>query len=170
MEVLHKARDLGISPDDYCYLFLRVNNQELEGYLLDWSSSRLEEKGFIKVTSEDIILREKALDLFFPKGDLFLTFWSVFPIKVPSSFGYRMLKSKGLDTKDAEVCRKKFEKLPVNDKSIVIKALEKELDMRRAANTLPYMQNCETWLNQRTYEKYIDIETVSDRHDYGKDI
>jgi hypothetical protein len=49
MDILFKVRDLGISPDDYCYLFLRANNQDTEGYVLDWSSSRLEEKGYLKI-------------------------------------------------------------------------------------------------------------------------
>jgi hypothetical protein len=172
MDILHKVRDLGISPDDYSYLFLRANNQDTEGYVLDWSSSRLEEKGYIKVLTEGIILREKALDLFFDKGDKFALFWTKYPIKVPNGRGpgYRILKSKGLDTKEAEECRKKFEKLPA-DKDTVIAALDRELDYRRAGNSLPFMQDVKTWLNQRTYEKYLDdIIVDSATFDYGKDI
>ena len=157
MEILHLVRDLEISPDDYCYLFLKANDQSTEGYVLNWSSSRLEEKGYIKVTSEDIILRQKAINLFFKENDLFALFWTKYPIKVPNGTGpgYRVLKGAGLDTKQAETCRKKFEKLPHN-KELVIKCLDKELDHRRASNSLPFMQNIETWLNQRTYEKYMN--------------
>lgn len=160
MEILHLVRDLEISPDDYVYMFLKAHNQSTDGYVLDWSSSRLEEKGYLKITSEDIILRQKALDLFFKQNDLFALFWSKYPVKVPNSNGpgYRMLKSKDLDTKQAETCRKKFEKLPHN-KELIIKCLEKELDYRRSNGSFPYMQNVETWLNQRTYEKFMnDVE------------
>jgi hypothetical protein len=172
MDILHKVRDLGISPDDYSYLFLRANNQDTEGYVLDWSSSRLEEKGYIKVLTEGIILREKALDLFFDKGDKFALFWTKYPIKVPNARGpgYRMLKSKGLDTKEAEICRKKFEKLP-HDKDLVIAALDRELDYRRVGNKLSFMEGVEVWLNNRRYERYLDdIIIDSATFDYGKDI
>ena len=158
MDILSKCAKLGISPDEYYFLYCKVHTINTDKYILRLELTSLEEKGLIKITSEGVHLRQKGIDIFIDKEDRFATFWSIYPIKVPNSRGpgYRVLKTKSTESKDYATCKAKFNKLP-HDKDLVIKCLMKELEERRLGGNLPFMQEAETWLNGRTYEKYIDL-------------
>jgi hypothetical protein len=39
-----------------------------------------------------------------------------------------------------------------------VEALKNELEIRKQSNNLFFMQMLSTWVNQRTWEKYIDIK------------
>ena len=59
-----------------------------------------------------------------------------------------------------EKARLKYEKYingDVGKHSEVIKALQTELDIRRTSDQLKYMQQLVTWVNNHTWEKYVNM-------------
>jgi hypothetical protein len=96
----------------------------------------------------------------------FESWWAVYPSTDTFSYknkvfsGTRSLKAKKED------CKIKFNKiLDEGDYTVdeLIKALQFEVDQKKensiktGANKLSYMQNSLTYLNQRTYESFIDL-------------
>lgn len=124
----------------------------------------LESKGYIKILDDEcsnIVVKTKAIDLFELKGDssletMFKTFWNTYPQRV----GARILRSKDTTTREAsEIKRKMLPYLKVEgnfDK--IMKGLQNELNLRKKDNSLLYMQMISTYCNQRTWEKYYDLE------------
>lgn len=113
----------------------------------------LQERGFIKITSTAIILRQKALDLF-EKKELFYKFLATYPIKTPTG---RYLSPAGTEGKAVEDLQKKWNRLFKNKQNKELKAIEvlnAEIAWRKKANQLEYMNAAEAWLNQANYEKY----------------
>jgi len=134
----------------------------------------LERKGYILeglVTQEGVelldSLKEKKIKTKkFPKiDDVFEKWWKAYP--GTNEFTYRgkaFLGTRALRTKK-EKCREKFEEIVdegVNAEDMV-KALEKEIEQKKEEsykkndNKLTYMQNTLTYLNQRTFEPYIEL-------------
>ena len=84
-----------------------------------------------------------------------------FPLRV----GSRVLRAKDSNAKANEKPRIRYEKYlngNIGKHKEVIKALKTELDMRRHHNSLQFMQQLTTWVNQHTWEKYIGID-LSDK-------
>ncbi len=125
----------------------------------------LELKGYLKITQygdfkfEDVILRQKAENIFQINQDqLYAKCFSIFPIKVPDgNGGYRVLKSKALDSDDYKKGLKLWKDIVrKEDGNVIIKALEKQLEI--TMSRLQYTQNFMTWLRQKTYQKYVDVD------------
>lgn len=166
MELIVNIKDLyslGITPDMYMYLYLKFH--DLEDSFLYRSKEEmldiLQDKLLIKITDNGVILRQQALDLFKveAKDKQFLEFWNTYPMKVPDgSGGYRILRSKSIETTLGKTVYKKYMKVisSPGEHNRVIKGLNIQLQVQRAK--LQFLQNIETYINQRTWEKYCDLD------------
>lgn len=124
----------------------------------------LESKGYVKILDDqcsEVIVKTKAINLFELKEDssidaMFKSFWENYPIRV----GTRVLRSKDINSKESTEVKRKlgnYLKVPGNyDK--LMKGLRNELILRKKDNSLVYMQMIITYVNQRTWEKYYDME------------
>ena len=114
-------------------------------------------KGYIRIKETNKIeLREKTIELFGGKVDLFHQWLLVFPIKTPKP-NQRYLSPLDPDTVMGKKLRKKWDRLFKNDVALqrkVIKILEAEVTWRLKTMSQEYMNNAETWLNQGNWEKY----------------
>ncbi len=177
---LEKCIELEISPSemvilnllflkDYPMLEKLMTNTDI----FHWSNDdsflgilqHLELKGYLKITQygdfkfQDIVLRKKAEDIFqVNQNQKYLTLWMHFPIKVPDgNGGYRVLKAKSTDSDDYKKGLKLWNDIvKKEDGDVVIAALDKQLEVTRSK--LQYTQNFLTWLRNRTYQKYVDLD------------
>ncbi len=126
----------------------------------------LEKKGFIKMTSEGTVLREKAKKMFKLDEDYFLKWLNAYPIRVQKSQGgSRALSPASDETVEGKKLRKKwvamFKGRPEAEMK-AIKVLELEVAMRIKSGDLEYMVEASRWLNGGYHEKYeyqIDEKT-----------
>lgn len=113
----------------------------------------LQDKGFIKITENEILLRQKAIDLFESK-ELFYKFLSTFPIKTPKG---RYLSPASIEGIAVNKLKKKWNSLFKHKSNLedkAIKVLEAELDWRKKTQQQEFMHAMEAWLNGADYEKY----------------
>lgn len=90
--------------------------------------------------------------------EFFKDFWNLYPYKVPNRFGqFRVLRSKDTDSLSAKKVKQDIFKLlkKGEKRENIIIGLKNQISI---SGNCEYFQNIETWVNQRTYEKYIDIE------------
>lgn len=161
-------KEFGISANDYLYLYLLHSNahDDLVDLPFEVELESLQTKGFLKLgeTAKDHVVREKFLTKrFTPFEQMWSELLSHFPLKVhDTKGGLRVLRSKDPNAATNAQAKKKYKSyLKSNpDKHVeVIKALETELDIRRAGGTMHFMQMLSTWVNQCTWEKYIGLDT-----------
>lgn len=97
----------------------------------------------------------------------FKELYEAYPRQVPNgSGGYRVLRSKDVNSQDALSCKKKYVSIIKDDKNLhdqVMRGLKTELYMRKTSMT--YMQNLQTWINQKSWEKYMDLDVNTDDAD-----
>lgn len=153
-------RKLNLSINEYLSLYNLVCPGCIDTIFIPRSSDivRLEKKGYVKITPDEVILRELAKDLFGVKDDYFLQWLTTYPIRVKKSTGgSRALSPRSDDTIEGKKLRKKWNTMfrgkPLEEKR-AIKVLEAELEMRRKANSLEFMVESARWLNGGYHEKY----------------
>ena len=126
-----------------------------------------ETEGYIKIIAdikdpeikwtEGLVVREKFLTLATPiKVKWFEELWDIFPYKVPSRGGTRPLRAEGIDSQNFKEAKRKYlskVKSEVKHKDVILR-LRTEISQREQTNTLCYMNNLLTWLNQSGWEKY----------------
>lgn len=170
----------GITPSEYSFLYLLYNNNIQNAYTISELTKEqvynLEERGFVKCIKPiriqtyydtDIVMDEpeavldtRGLSLFEVDNSesKFTEFWNMFPQKVPDGQGgFRVLRTIKLDTHDAQVCKKKYLKLIKGNTDLhekILKGLKNQLYIER--HRIQFINNPETWLNQKIYEKYQD--------------
>jgi hypothetical protein len=144
----------------YLY-FKKIGGQELfidnYGRIEAFKLHRYESLGFIKVIGNDYQLRNPMRDLFEGEKDLFLKWFSIFPLKTPSG---RYLRPGSDETITGKKLRQKWNKHFKNNTIAAkkaIKVLEAEMSMRRQTGKFEYMHNAETWLNKGDYEIYAEL-------------
>lgn len=185
-----KLIELELSPTEYVVLQLLWQKEYniLEGLcvarVFEWTNDssflgilqHLEYKGYLKITQaldfkfQDIVLRQKADSLFEVNSDhLYLKLFNIFPMKVSDgNGGYRVLKAKSVESEDYKKGLKLWKEiLKKEDADVVIKALEKQLEVTRSK--LQYTQNFLTWLRQKTYQKYKDL-TITKKQETTEEI
>lgn len=156
-----------LTPNQYLWLYIKFFNlEEIRSFfgISEEETQDLENKGFIKQEegSEIYTLRTNAIELF-QEDDLntkFLEFYGAFPIKVPGRNGdYRVLRAKDHNSKLAQDIKTKYIKLIKKPgmHQIIMQGLLNQLKVQK--NSLQYLQNIDTWINQRTWEKFIDVDT-----------
>lgn len=131
----------------------------------------LQAKGYIKVIGKEIELRNKSRKFFEGDRDPFLVWFNTFPIKTPSG---RYLRPSSDDTIKGKSIRKKWSKHFLNkplEQKKALAVLEAEMNWRKEKNSLEYMHNAETWLNQGDWQVYdylisqrgkIDVSNLND--------
>jgi hypothetical protein len=166
---LKSLQNFGISPDEFVYLrLLQVKRYDyLKKLKLEVNLEYLQTKGYLKVGEEleDHVVREAFIN---PKAVPFDTMWSEllshFPLKVYVNGSVRVLRAKdpsALSNIESKKKYKKYLKEDSNRHQAVVSGLITELDIRTKGNQLGYMQMLSTWINQRTWEKYQDLQEIN---------
>jgi len=156
MELKINTEHNELTPLEQCYLACIYNNLSTE---LDFSL--LMENDYI---TEHHTLTEKGKDLFNPKiSSDFMFFISVYN-QYPHKVSDRVLKAKSIDSGDGNHCLKKYNQYLKQDPLVgekMLKGLLNEITLRKKGNSEQYFQDIKTWFNQRTWDKYFDLE-ISD--------
>jgi hypothetical protein len=133
---------------------------------------KLESKGFVKLTSNGIVLRARAEKLFtVANANLFKKWLDIYPIKVSNGRGgTRAISPKDEGTILGKSLKKKWNSLfkkdiKAQEKAILV--LELEIADRTRSDSLQFMCEATKWLNQGFFEKneYL-IEEFQDRSKY----
>lgn len=169
---------------DFIFL-LRMVNDALdvdalckESVKVDVMRTTLIRKGLLTETGDKLTILGQELLVFMETkiagkiqrkkidDDAFSTWWSTFPSI--DSFEHKGRKFQGCRTlrQNREECRLKFDKILLEGEytaEAITKALKydvenkKEMSYKTGTNKLSYMQNSLTYLNQRSYESYIEL-------------
>lgn len=169
---------------DFVFL-LRMVNDALEVDALCRESVRIDvmrttliRKGLLTETGDKLTILGQELLVFMETkiagkiqrkkidDDAFSLWWSTFPST--DTFTHRGKKFQGCRTlrQNREECRLKFDKILLEGEytaEAITKALQydvenkKEMSYKTGTNKLSYMQNSLTYLNQRSYEGYIEL-------------
>jgi len=172
-----------ISPAQYLFLLLlqeqkynTADKMVMQGKITLQERSNLIEKGYMKnptfTESAKVILSKTKMAELFQQGDTeyFWELFSTYPIKVSGNNrgGTRILRPSSHEAKETKVCKKSYETYLGKDGKAkhehVMKCLHAELSLRRKDNSLGYMKNLTTYLNQQSwfsYETLIDSENIS---------
>lgn len=169
--------ELQISADEYIYLYLTWRKGQ--SILKRFNGSNyvdrevLQEKGLLKMADdwEEDVIRQKFIDFF--SGD-FDRMWaeliSKYPMKVlTTGGGYRVLHAADPDAKSNEKAKKRYHKVvgtKVARHREIMRLLDIQLKVDRGR--LEFLQNLDTWINQHTWEKYIELGTDGNSEPVGE--
>ena len=151
-----------LSPDEYVglYLVFRKGYTYLKETRLeiDWNS--LQDKGYIiDWTADKIEVTDKYKSLFSNNfEEMFAELISVYPNRVHIKTSVRVLCAADPKAKTNAKAKLRYKnvigkKLHLHKK--IIKALKVQLKVQE--DSLGYMQNLETWINNHTWEKYENL-------------
>ena len=154
-----------LTPDEYIYMLAKHKDWSFKGKLRGKPDlKKLESRGFIKNTGEEVVLRKEFIDLV--EGDfdqMFAELCATYPMKVGSPGSYRVLHASNPKAKANQKARdryKKFVGTDVNKHRKVIKALNVMLTHSR--NKLQYLQMLEVWINAHGWEKWEGINEIDE--------
>lgn len=153
---LSELDKLKITANQYCFLHSLFFNTD-SSLITDDELSHLEKYEYIKITDTEVVLREKGKQLFEAKtsDSLFFEFFSSYPLKVPNgSGGYRVLRTKDTESKEALEVKKKY--LAIIKKPGEHEKIIKTLPIY-IKNAFPYIVGITVFLNNKTWEKYCDL-------------
>ena len=153
-----------ISADDYLALYAvyRKGFKILSKLSLSPNWEDLQTKGFVKLgkTLEEHAVRQKFINLFSSDFDqMFNSLLLKYPMKVRTSTGIRVLHASDPNAKANKKAKDKYRRVVGNKKFThdrIMKLLDVQLRIDR--DRLEYLQNLEVWINNHTWEKYVDIE------------
>ena len=163
---INLLKKLCISADEYLYLYL-VYKQEHDILNdlphLNVDVERLQTLQLIKVREGGShVIKQKFIDsIELPFDQMWSELLSNFPIKVHTTNGVRVLRSKDPMAESNSQAKRKYKRYLNNDLEVhnkVIRGLKNELDIKRKSSSLGYMQLLSTWVNQKTWEKYWDVD------------
>ena len=154
----------GISADDFLalYAIYRKGFKTLDKLKLNPNWDDLQSKGYIKLgdSVEKHIIRQEFIDLFSSDFDqMFAELISTYPMKVSTNRGYRILHAADPNCKSNQKAKAKYSRIVGTKKFVhekIIKLLKVQLRVERGK--LEYMQQLEVWLNNHTWEKYINMD------------
>ena len=154
----------GISADDFLalYAIYRKGFKTLDKLKLNPNWDELQSKGYVKLgdSVEKHIIRQEFIDLFSSDFDqMFAELISTYPMKVSTNRGYRILHAADPNCKSNEKAKAKYSRIVGTKKFVhdkIIKLLKVQLRVERGK--LEYMQQLEVWLNNHTWEKYINMD------------
>ncbi len=153
-----------ISADDFLalYAIYRKGFKTLDKLKLNPNWDNLQSKGYVKLgdSVEKHIIRQEFIDLFSSDFDqMFAELISTYPMKVATNRGYRILHAADPNCKSNEKAKAKYSRIVGTKKFVhdkIIKLLKVQLRVERGK--LEYMQQLEVWLNNHTWEKYINMD------------
>jgi len=113
-----------------------------------------------------------------PASEDFSLWWSTYP--GTDTFTYKDRKFQGSRSLrvDKDNCRLKFDKILIEGEVTATQLIEalkldinqkKEMSLRQGTNKLTYMQNSLTYLNQRSYEPYIELLSKGEQINESQD-
>ena len=154
----------GISADDFLalYAIYRKGFKTLDKLKLNPNWDDLQSKGYVKLgdSVEKHIIRQEFIDLFSSDFDqMFAELISTYPMKVSTNRGYRILHAADPNCKSNQKAKAKYSRIVGTKKFVhekIIKLLKVQLRVER--DKLEYMQQLEVWLNNHTWEKYINMD------------
>ena len=154
----------GISADDFLalYAIYRKGFKTLDKLKLNPNWDELQSKGYVKLgdSVEKHIIRQEFIDLFSSDFDqMFAELISTYPMKVSTNRGYRILHAADPNCKSNEKAKAKYSRIVGTKKFVhdkIIKLLKVQLRVERGK--LEYMQQLEVWVNNHTWEKYINMD------------
>jgi|TARA_R110000796_G_scaffold5683_21_gene20962 hypothetical protein len=161
---LQLLEDTEMSADEFValYLIYRDGFDLLNRLNLNPNWEKLQQEGYIKLgeTRNDHVVRQEFIDLFTNSFDaMFAELIGTYPMKVSTTTGIRILHAKDPDAYTNLKCKNKYKKIVKTNSHThraIMTALNTQLTLER--NSLAYLQNLETWLNNHTWEKYQDID------------
>jgi hypothetical protein len=108
----------------------------------------------------------------FSGEDLFEEFFALFPNSVDTGTGRRAISAKDPNSISGRATHdlwKRTTKNKVDLQRKIIAGLKRELENRKANNSLGFLQGIDTWLRQATWEKWEDVpEKKSSSNNYIK--
>ena len=160
---LNMLREVGMSPDDFTYLYLvyKKGNKYVPQLKLKPDLDKLQENGYVKLgdTPENHVVRHKFLDLFLADFDkMFNELTLTYPMKVNSDKGVRILHAKDPNSKANQKAKLRYKRIVDGKPHVhrkIIACLNTQLKIERS--NLGYLQNLETWINNHTWEKYENL-------------
>jgi hypothetical protein len=158
-------KETGMSADDFLYLYIlyKENYNYLSNLNLKPNLDQLQDAGYIKLgeTPDQHCIRQEFIDLFSSDFDqMFAELIGTYPLKVNApDRGVRVLHAKDPNATSNLKCKLRYKKI-VGDKLYKHKKIMKCLDnqLRIERDSLGYLQNLETWINNHTWEKYENLD------------
>jgi hypothetical protein len=155
---LELLEEIGLRPNEYIVLHCKHKEIEISQDLDEHTGyGYLREQGWLDGSWE---LTDKWLNLFAADfDDLFKELIDIYPAIVESpGRGKRVLHAKDPDAYTNMKAKNRYRKVTgekVEKHKEIIRLLKIQLETDK--DSLGYMQNLETWLNNYTWEKYVDI-------------
>ena len=154
--------NLCITADEHLYLYLLHQKAYviISSLSLPVDKDALQTKGYLKLgqeTSDHVVREPFYAHLESPFSQMWAELLAHFPLRVQS----RVLRARDVNAKANEKPRNRYEKYldgNAGKHREVIKALKTELDIRKKDDSLKYMQQLTTWVNNHSWEKYIGLE------------
>ena len=154
-----------MSADDFIYLYIiyRKGYNYLDNLNLKPNLDELQAKGYVQLgeTPDQHYVRQEFIELFSSDFDqMFAELVSTYPMKVNSpGRGIRILHAKDPNARANEKSKNRYKKI-VSGKLYkhkhIIACLKKQLIVDK--ESLAYLQNLETWINNHTWEKYENLD------------
>lgn len=146
---------LNISPLEYLFLQLKYYNLDTQ-----ISFQHLIVNDFL---NQEYALTNKGFKLFFEPADsdenFFRKAYEFYPHKTKEG---RVLKSIKLDSGDGKYCLNKYKIYVKQDPNIGVKmftGITNQVQLLNRTNEgIKYLQDIRTWFNQRSWERYCDLE------------
>ena len=155
----------GMSPDDYTYLYIlyRKGFTYLNTLTLRPDLTALQHNGYVELgeTFEDHTITPKFKELFSSNFEqMFAELIHTYPWKVESpNRGIRVLHAKDPNARANDKSRNRYQKIVGNKlykHKHIMDCLEKQLAVD--SESLGFLQNLETWINNHTWEKYENLD------------
>jgi len=163
-----------LSINEYLLLYNVNNGYPISG-LLDNSLSSLislERKGFIKLSDNEIFLRDKSTVFFTDDENYFVNWIETYPTMVKKKYGGKRALSpassetilgKRLEKKWIQIFKKDVEK-----QKKAVKVLELQVKDMTKSGDLEFMVEAYRWLNEGYHEKYsylVDEESPQNHYE-----
>jgi hypothetical protein len=145
-----------LTPLELAYLYCLNYNLSL-----DFDLHSLKELGYIDENDELTPLIKSKL---FKINDHLLLFVKIFDT-YPFKEGTRIFRPKSIDTADGKHCLTKYNRYVRANPEIgerILKGLINEIILRKKGNSMEFFQDIKTWFNQMTWEKYADLDLVTE--------
>ena len=152
---LELLEELQLTPNEYVFLHCAHKKINSRFFTKPYSYEDLIEAGWV----DDLYnVTDKWLNLFASEyNDLFKELIETYPAIVDSpNKGKRVLHAKDPNALSNMKAKNKYRKI-TGEKIIEHKRIINLLKVQLSQENLAYFQNLDTWLNNYTWEKYIDI-------------
>lgn len=174
IDIIH-VRKCNLNLNEYLTLLKIQHDEDNESfpYIPDGQSElNLVERRMVKwdVKNKKYILDEGSNKVF-GTDDLFEEFYKLFPNRVETNVGFRVISAVDPESISAQNTKNIWKRITKGKPTLqrkIIDCLKKELESRKLNNSMAYLQNIDTWLRQATWEKWEDIPEEKKSSNYTK--